>query len=75
MKVLVSDPLSSVGIEIFKNTPGIEVDVKTDLTPDQLEDIIGAYHGLSIRSKTKVTKSLLSKAKKPESGRQGRNRP
>ncbi|MBC8441218.1 MAG: phosphoglycerate dehydrogenase [Deltaproteobacteria bacterium] len=63
MKILVSDPLSNVGIEIFKNTPGIEVDVKTDLTPSELEDIIGDYHALSIRSKTKVTKELLSKAK------------
>ncbi|OGR12125.1 MAG: hypothetical protein A2097_10590 [Desulfobacula sp. GWF2_41_7] len=63
MKVLVSDPLSDVGIEIFKNTPGIEVDVKTDLSPAELEDIIGVYHGLSIRSKTKVTENLISKAK------------
>ena len=63
MKVLVSDPLSNVGIEIFQNTPGIEVDVKTDLTPSELEDIIGVYHGLSIRSKTKVTEDMLSKAK------------
>ena len=63
MKVLVSDPLSNVGIEIFKNTPGIELDVKTDLSPSELEEIIGVYHGLSIRSKTKVTEGLLSKAK------------
>ncbi|MBW2608055.1 MAG: phosphoglycerate dehydrogenase [Deltaproteobacteria bacterium] len=63
MKILVSDPLSNVGIEIFQNTPGIEVDVKTDLTPSELEDIIGVYHGLSIRSKTKVTEDMLSKAK------------
>ncbi len=63
MKVLVSDPLSDVGIEIFKNTPGVEVDVKTDLSPSELEDIIGVYDALSIRSKTKVTENLLSKAK------------
>ncbi len=63
MKVLVSDPLSNVGIEIFQNTPGIEVDVKTDLTPSELEEVIGVYHGLSIRSKTKVTEDMLSKAK------------
>ncbi|MCP3876020.1 MAG: phosphoglycerate dehydrogenase [Desulfobacteraceae bacterium] len=63
MKILVSDPLSNVGIEIFQNTPGIEVDVKTDLTDTELEKIIGVYHGLSIRSKTKVTEDLLSKAK------------
>ena len=63
MKILVSDPLSNVGIEIFQNTPGIEVDVKTDLTPSELDEIIGVYHGLSIRSKTKVTEDMLSKAK------------
>ena len=63
MKVLVSDPLSNVGIEIFKNTPGIELDVKTDLSPSELEEIIGVYHGLSIRSKTKVTEGMLAKAK------------
>jgi D-3-phosphoglycerate dehydrogenase len=62
-KILVSDPLSNVGIEIFQNTPGFEVDVRTDLSPTELEEIIGVYHGLSIRSKTKVTWDLLSKAK------------
>ncbi len=63
MRVLVSDPLSSIGIEIFENEPGIEVDVKTDLSPSKLEDIICVYQGLSIRSKTKVTEGLLAKAK------------
>ena len=63
MKILVSDPLSDVGIEIFKSTPGFEVDVKTDLSPSELEDVIGVYHGLSIRSKTTVTENLIAKAK------------
>lgn len=63
MKVLISDPLSPVGIEIFQNTPGIEVDVKTDLSPEELEEIIPNYDALSIRSKTTVTKDLLAKAK------------
>ncbi len=63
MKILVSDPLSNVGIEIFKNTPGITVDVRTDLSEAELEEIIGVYHGLSIRSKTRVTESLIAKAK------------
>ncbi len=62
MKVLVSDPLSDIGIEIFKEAQDIEVDVKTDLSPSELEDIIGDYHALSIRSKTKVTADLISKA-------------
>jgi len=36
-KVLVSDNLAKEGIEIFKNAPGIEVDVITDLTRTSLK--------------------------------------
>ena len=39
-KVLVSDKMAPEAIEIFKNTPGIEVDVKTGLTPDQLKEVV-----------------------------------
>lgn len=61
-KVLVSDTLAKDGISIFKNAPGIEVDVITDLTPDKLKDIIKGYDGLAIRSATKVTKDVIDKA-------------
>jgi len=62
MKVLVSDTLSEVGVKIFQETPGIEVDVKTGLTPDELKKIIGQYHGLAIRSATKVTADIIEAA-------------
>ena len=60
-KVLVSDELSPSAIKIFQDR-GIEVDVKTDLTPAQLLERIGAYDGLAIRSATKVTKDVLAAA-------------
>ncbi|MFM2044220.1 MAG: D-3-phosphoglycerate dehydrogenase [Pseudomonadota bacterium] len=60
-KVLISDKLSPAAIEIFKER-GVEVDVKTGLTPEELKAIIGEYDGLAIRSSTKVTKDLLSAA-------------
>ncbi len=63
-KVLVSDKMAPEAIEIFKKTPGIEVDVKTGLTPDQLKEIIGNYDALAIRSATKVTKDVLEHATK-----------
>jgi D-3-phosphoglycerate dehydrogenase len=63
-KVLVSDSLSTEGIEIFKNTPGIEVDVKTNLSPDELKAIIKDYDALAVRSSTKVTKEVLDHAEK-----------
>ncbi|MEO3434201.1 phosphoglycerate dehydrogenase [Inquilinus sp. CAU 1745] len=60
-KVLISDKLSPAAVEIFK-ARGVEVDVKTGLTPDELKSIIGQYDGLAIRSATKVTKDVLAAA-------------
>lgn len=62
MKVLVSDPLSDVGVQIFEETPGIDVDVNTGLTPEELKGIIGQYDGLVIRSATKVTAEIIEAA-------------
>ncbi len=63
-KVLVSDKLGDAGIQIFKDESDIEVDVKTDLTPEQLKEIIGQYDALAVRSATKVTAELLDAAGK-----------
>lgn len=62
-KVLISDKLSPQAIEIFKQR-GVEVDLKTGLTEDQLIEIIGEYDGLAIRSATKVTPKVLAAATK-----------
>jgi D-3-phosphoglycerate dehydrogenase len=63
-KILVSDKLSEAGLQILKSAPGLEVDVKTGLKPDELKKIMGDYEGLIIRSSTKVTADLLSTANK-----------
>ncbi len=63
-KVLISDKLSPEGVQILKNTPGIEVDVITNLTPDELKAVIKNYDGLAIRSATKVTKEIIDHAEK-----------
>ncbi len=62
MKVLVSDPLSEEGLKIFQESPDIEVDVTTELTPEELKGIIGQYHALVIRSATKVTADIIKAA-------------
>ena len=62
MKVLVSDPLSEVGVKIFQETPGIDVDVNTGLPPEELKEIIAPYDGLVIRSATKVTADIIEAA-------------
>lgn len=63
-KVLISDSLSQEGIEIFRKTPGIEVDERTSLSPEELLAIIPNYDALVIRSATKVTAAVIEKAKR-----------
>ncbi len=60
-RVLVSDDLSSDGVDIMRKE-GLEVDVKIGLPPDELERIIGDYDALAVRSATKVTARVLEKA-------------
>src|SRR5258706_12438589 len=62
-KVLISDKLSPAAIAIFKER-GVEADMKTGLTKDELIAIIGYYEGLAIRSATKVPADVLKAAKR-----------
>ncbi len=63
-KVLVSDSLSKRGIELLEKEQGIDVDVNTGLSEDELIEVIGEYDALIIRSATKVTSRVLDAAKK-----------
>ncbi|MBD2033646.1 phosphoglycerate dehydrogenase [Phormidium sp. FACHB-592] len=56
-KVLVSDPIDQVGIDILSQVA--QVDVKTDLSPDDLIRIIPDYDALMIRSGTRVTQAVI----------------
>jgi D-3-phosphoglycerate dehydrogenase len=60
--VLVSDPVSEDGLRALLDAPNIKVTVKTDHTPEELAEAIGAFDGLIIRSQTKVTAEILEKA-------------
>src|SRR5262249_24469426 len=60
-KVLISDELSPAAVQIFKDR-GLEVDVKSGISKDELEKIIANYDGLAVRSATKVTEKLIGKA-------------
>ena len=58
-KVLISDVLSNLANEVFKNN-NIEVDTITDLKPSDLKEIIHKYDGLVVRSATKATDEIIS---------------
>src|SRR4030066_295791 len=61
LKILVSDNISQKCIDILKNA-GLEVDVKAGMKPEELKACIAYYHGLVIRSATKVTSELIDAA-------------
>lgn len=56
-KVLVSDPIDQVGIDILSQVA--KVDVKIGLPPEELVAIIPEYDALMIRSGTKVTQAVI----------------
>ncbi len=62
-RVLVSDPISEVGVQLLNAHPEIEADFNTGLSPQDLLGIIGDYDGLVVRSQTKVTPEVLAAAK------------
>lgn len=62
MKILVTDSLSPQGLQVFKDAPGFEVDVRLGLKPEELKKIVGDYHGWVVRSGTKVTAELIEAA-------------
>ncbi|MCX5706765.1 MAG: phosphoglycerate dehydrogenase [Candidatus Omnitrophica bacterium] len=64
IKILVSDPLSDEGLKILKDVKDFQVDVRTDLKPEELKEIIKDYDALLVRSATKVTKEIIDAAKK-----------
>jgi D-3-phosphoglycerate dehydrogenase len=57
MKVLVSDQISELGVAKLREKA--LVDVKTELTPDELVQIISEYDALVVRSSTKVTRAVI----------------
>jgi len=62
MKILISDPIEKVCVEILKSE-GFEVEEATGLKPEALKDKISAVDALVVRSSTQVTADVLAAAK------------
>ncbi|MDE2133280.1 MAG: phosphoglycerate dehydrogenase [Alphaproteobacteria bacterium] len=62
-KVLIADKLSHAAVSVFK-TRGVEADVKTGLSKEELLKIVHQYDGIAIRSATKITAEIIKAAKK-----------
>ncbi|MDE2487956.1 MAG: phosphoglycerate dehydrogenase, partial [Alphaproteobacteria bacterium] len=61
-RVLIADKLSPAAVAIFTER-GVDADVKTGLSKDDLLKIIGDYDGLAVRSATKADKDVLAAAR------------
>ena len=58
MKILVCDKTETEAIEQMR-AAGLEVDVRDDITPEELMTVLPAYDGMVVRSRTKVPQSLI----------------
>ncbi|PWW05585.1 D-3-phosphoglycerate dehydrogenase [Paenibacillus cellulosilyticus] len=63
-KVLVSDPISDLGIQKLVDAADVAVDKKPGLSEDELVAIIGEYDALLVRSQTRVTPRIMEAGKK-----------
>ncbi len=61
MKVLICDPTAPQAIEKMR-AAGIEVDVRDDVSAEELPEVLPAYDGMVVRSRTKVRQSLIDQA-------------
>ncbi|RLC84757.1 MAG: 3-phosphoglycerate dehydrogenase, partial [Chloroflexi bacterium] len=61
MKLLICDPTDEKAIAAMREA-GIEVDVRDDISPEELEAVIADYDAIVVRSRTKVRAPLIDKA-------------
>lgn len=61
-RVLIPEKVSADGLALLEAK--LDIDQKAGLNPDELENIIGDYEALIVRSETQVTAKLLQAAKK-----------
>jgi len=62
-KVLICDPIAKAGIEKLKEA-GLQVDVKPEISREELLEAISHYDAIIVRSRTKVTRDIISRAAK-----------
>jgi len=63
MKILIADALSDKALKVLTSA-NLSVDVKTGLKAEELQNVIGEYDGVIVRSATKITKDIIAKGDK-----------
>ena len=58
MKILICDKTEKEAIQKMR-AAGLQVDVRDDITPEELPQVLPAYDGMVVRSRTKVRQPLI----------------
>ncbi len=58
-RVLITDSLSKAGLKVLEQTPGIEVVIRSGLTPQQVREELKSVDAIIIRSGTTLTAEIL----------------
>lgn len=61
MKIIVCDPIAATAVEKMK-AAGLDVDVRDDISIEDLTGIIAGYEGMVVRSRTKARQPLIDAA-------------
>ena len=61
-KVIICDSIDEAGIKILKNA-GLTVDYLPEISFDDLKSKVNEYNVIVVRSRTKITKEIIEKAK------------
>lgn len=60
VRILISDPLDPETVERFSSSGDVEVVVQTGIDPAELPAVVRQYHGMVVRSGTRVTAEALA---------------
>lgn len=63
VKVLVLDGISDQGVQLLKDAPDVQVDIKATMPEDVLVEVIADYDAVMVRSQTKVNARVMEAAK------------
>lgn len=62
IKILICDGLDESGLELFRSTPGVQVDMPDQLSIPEIKAILPEYDAMIVRSRTKVNAELIENA-------------
>jgi D-3-phosphoglycerate dehydrogenase len=57
---LLADAIAPEGVQVLRETAGLEVDEQPSISASGLQSVIGGYDALIVRSRTKVTAEVLA---------------